>query len=237
MLGPPLTARFTGAGAVVAEGWWSRTVLGPSVIVPDGAVDLMWMFGRPPWIAGPDTTAHTVVLRPGSTVVGVRLRPGVTNVLTAASVETIADSSVGFASLLSSAQERSLEEQLECAMGEGAIAAALVGTVVDAMPTRWLPDPLLADVIASLRSASGVPGDLTLSPRQLRRRFANAMGYGPKFYERIIRLGRFTDLADVDARSSLGVLAARSGYFDQSHLVRDCQLLTGRTPTEMAGRS
>ena len=75
-----------------------------------------------------------------------------------------------------------------------------------------------------------------LSARQHRRRFAAAMGYGPKFYERVCRLDRFTQLLSGHAQRPLAQLAAEAGYFDQAHLARDCQALIGRTPSDLRAR-
>ena len=73
---------------------------------------------------------------------------------------------------------------------------------------------------------------LGVSERQLRRRFADAVGYGPKTLARVLRFQRFLALAatgdDLRARWRLG-----AGYADQAHLTRECRRLAGRTPAEL----
>jgi AraC-like DNA-binding protein len=74
--------------------------------------------------------------------------------------------------------------------------------------------------------------DLGLSERQLHRRFLDAVGYGPKMLQRVLRLRRFLARADVD----LAAAAAQAGYSDQPHLTRECRQLTGLTPAQLALR-
>src|SRR5262249_39239469 len=46
-----------------------------SVVLPDACMDLIWD-GRRLFVAGPDVSSVAVVQPPGSTLVGVRFRPG-----------------------------------------------------------------------------------------------------------------------------------------------------------------
>ena len=69
---------------------------------------------------------------------------------------------------------------------------------------------------------------LGVSERQLRRRFADAVGYGPKTLARILRFQRFLTLA-ADG-GELARLALPAGYADQAHLTRETRRLSGRTP-------
>jgi AraC-like DNA-binding protein len=73
---------------------------------------------------------------------------------------------------------------------------------------------------------------LGLSERQLRRRFVDAVGYGPKTLARILRFQRFLALAG--SGEDLARLALAAGYADQAHLTRETRRLAGRTPLELA---
>ncbi|OXM62207.1 AraC family transcriptional regulator [Amycolatopsis vastitatis] len=64
--------------------------------------------------------------------------------------------------------------------------------------------------------------------RRLRRRFVQAVGYGPATYLRVSRFQRAVALAPHVA--GLAALAAAAGYADQAHLSRDCRALTGLAP-------
>jgi AraC-like DNA-binding protein len=86
--------------------------------------------------------------------------------------------------------------------------------------------------VAALGDALGI------SERQLRRRFADAVGYGPKTLARVLRFQRFLALAAGDdpagsARGDLAGLAYAAGYADQAHLTRECRQLSGRTPAAL----
>jgi transcriptional regulator GlxA family with amidase domain len=71
-----------------------------------------------------------------------------------------------------------------------------------------------------------------VSERQLHRRFLAAVGYGPKFLQRVLRFQVFLNSCrDVD--SGLAELAFRSGYADQAHLNRETRLLAGLTPLQL----
>jgi AraC-like DNA-binding protein len=74
-----------------------------------------------------------------------------------------------------------------------------------------------------------------LSTRRLQRLFAIEVGLTPKLYARIQRFQRmFGRLSE--PRLEWSELAQTCGYFDQSHLIRDCKLISGFTPTELHSR-
>ncbi len=75
----------------------------------------------------------------------------------------------------------------------------------------------------------------TVSERRLRRRFVQAVGYGPATYLRVSRFQRAVALAP--HVRGLAALAAAAGYADQAHLSRDCRALTGLTPRRYFGGS
>jgi AraC-like DNA-binding protein len=74
----------------------------------------------------------------------------------------------------------------------------------------------------------------------LRRRCQDAVGYGPKTLQRVLRFRRF--VAQIDAAAGnpragagdLATIAARAGYADQAHLTRECRRLAGLTPAALA---
>jgi AraC-like DNA-binding protein len=74
-----------------------------------------------------------------------------------------------------------------------------------------------------------------ISERQLRRRFAQSVGYGPKTLQRVLRLQRLLWLAKEAEHSSpnLARLAIAAGYADQSHMTRESVALTGATPRQL----
>ena len=79
--------------------------------------------------------------------------------------------------------------------------------------------------------ARGRARTLGVSERQLRRRFVDAVGYGPKTLARVLRFQRFLALAGEG--EELARLALAAGYADQAHLTRETRRLAGRTPLEL----
>lgn len=71
--------------------------------------------------------------------------------------------------------------------------------------------------------------DAGWSTRQLTDRFSREFGMGPKTACRLTRFGRAHRL--VQGGTPGAEVAARCGYADQSHLVRDWRAFTGTTPT------
>ncbi|MEU0788421.1 helix-turn-helix domain-containing protein [Amycolatopsis sp. NPDC005961] len=77
-------------------------------------------------------------------------------------------------------------------------------------------------------AAARLEEPVAVSERRLRRRFVQAVGYGPATYLRVARFQRAVALAS--RAPGLAALAVAAGYADQAHLSRDCRALTGLTP-------
>lgn len=73
-----------------------------------------------------------------------------------------------------------------------------------------------------------------LSERQLRRRFTEAVGYGPKALHSILRFQHALDLGR-RGDPGLAAIAYQAGYADQAHFTREVRRLAGMTPTELLG--
>jgi AraC-like DNA-binding protein len=85
------------------------------------------------------------------------------------------------------------------------------------------------------RTAGNVPiarlaGDLGLSSRHLARQFRIEFGLRPKTYGRVMRFNRAVRLMSQDDAALLADVAARAGYFDQAHFVREVQAFAGVPP-------
>ena len=65
-----------------------------------------------------------------------------------------------------------------------------------------------------------------MSARQLQRRVADAVGYGPKMLARVLRFRRLLALAS----APLVELALDAGYADQAHMTADVTELAGVSP-------
>jgi AraC-like DNA-binding protein len=97
------------------------------------------------------------------------------------------------------------------------------------------PDPLISQALDLLLQAGGqyrvddLAQQLGLSQSALERRFRQRVGMTPRRYASLIRLSHAARLRE--AGHDLTSVAHASGYFDQSHLVRDLRRTTGVPPS------
>jgi AraC-like DNA-binding protein len=108
--------------------------------------------------------------------------------------------------------------------------------------TAWPVRKKLTAAKASIqwlaRHPNGRIGDLSrwagLSNRQLQRRFTEAVGYGPKMFQSVLRFQRLLKLSShADAAGNLAQLAAEAGYSDQPHMTREVRRFSGSAPTAL----
>jgi AraC-like DNA-binding protein len=208
-----------------------------TLILPDGCVDLLWRDGELV-VVGLDRTAWRSPVRAGTSIAGIRLRPGVAGAVFGMPASELLEVRVPLEDVLG-AQASEFSERLEAAPGHEAEFVLLEGLVASAIADR-APDPL---VLAATRRL-GFPGSrvdqladaLGISERQLRRRFHDAVGYGPKTLDRILRFRRLVSQARgvSDGEVDLARLAADLGYADQAHMTRDSVRLTGMPPAQLA---
>jgi AraC-like DNA-binding protein len=203
-------------------------------IFPDGCVDIVWRGDRLV-VAGPATRPAANDIPAGVPVFGVRFRLGVAGAALGLPAEALADVTAP----LSEVWGPEYDER---------VAAGGPAALVDVVRERVLGvsvDPLArAAALGVARPGARVAQlgtELGLSERQLRRRFADAVGYGPKTLARVLRFQRFLALASASregagrwrAGDGLAELAFAAGYADQAHLTRECRRLAGRTPSEL----
>jgi AraC-like DNA-binding protein len=206
-------------------------------ILPDGCVDLIWRDGRV-LVAGPDTSAWISELPAASTIVGIRLRPGVAGSVLGIPAAEVRDQHPPAAEVFGErwlAARRRLDGEATADQAQ----RELVRLLLLRLEEREAPDPL---VLAATRRL-GFPGSrvreladaLGISDRQLRRRFHASVGYGPKTLDRVLRFQRFAGLARSGRPDGdLARVAADLGYADQAHMTRDCVELAGIPPTALA---
>ena len=104
---------------------------------------------------------------------------------------------------------------------------------------RTVPDEVTRAWALLLRSHGTVPisevaRDVGWSQRHLSAQFTREIGLRPKMAARVIRFHRARGMLQrtVGAgRPDIAGVAARCGYFDQAHLIRDWQQFTGLSPT------
>jgi AraC-like DNA-binding protein len=188
------------------------------VILPDGCTDLIWEQGRGAYLAGPDTGPVAVGVT--GQLRGIRFWPGA-GVLPVPLSE-LQNQRADLAELLPG-----VARELPYDLPPERVTQRLIGLVGDAGH-----DPVVTYAAGMLRdprvSAAEIEAVTGLSRRQLRRRFHQRVGYGPKTLQRVLRFHRF--VSRVEDTADLASLAAELGYADQAHLTRECVEFSGQTP-------
>jgi AraC-like DNA-binding protein len=204
-------------------------------ILPDGCMDIIWREGRGAVVAGPDTGPVPVSRTPGSTVVGVRFRPGAATGALGVPADQLRDARVPLGELWGDRGAR-LEERLDGAGSASARLAMIERELRVRLSGAGRPDGLVAAAVSGLRGPEPrgvreIADALGISERQLRRRFHAAVGYGPKTLARILRFQRMLALVRQRAsRRDLARLALDAGYADQAHMTAECTRLAGLPP-------
>ncbi|WP_216094420.1 DUF6597 domain-containing transcriptional factor [Jiangella alba] len=211
--------------------------------IPSGAVELVCRVGAAPQLSGPLTGPRADVIPPGSTVVGLRFRPGAAAAVLGLPASELTDLRVGAADVWGTAAAAAGERLAAATTGEAAVE--VLEELVTAAAARagvTGPDPLIAEAVRRLMpwhaaEVRDVGTTLHVSERALRRHCLAAIGVGPKTLQRMLRFQGFlarTQSALADGRDPAGGglarLAADAGYADQAHLTRECVRLTGATP-------
>lgn len=216
---------------------WTAEIEGTHRLVPDGCVDLMWLEGAGVVLCGPDTSAWTFTLPPGTKSVGIRFRPGLVADLFKTSLNELRNRRAGLADLAGERLGRTVTAQLDEAADATRRVAVLEDLTRDLRRRTEDADPWAGRVGRALAGRSWLISDLAaetaLTERQLERRSQRFFGYGPATLRSILRLQRFMRLARSRRYAQLAELAAETGYADQAHLSRECRTISGLTPTQL----
>ena len=206
---------------------------------PNGSVELVCEVGGRPFLVGPQTGPLVRALSPGATIISLRLRPESAAAVLGMPAYELADQIVSLEDVLPATRclsERiAAEPKRAVAALEGAVSAQLArGAGTDRMVAFGLER-----LAARAARVSSVAASLSMSERQLRRRFKAAVGLSPKTLDRVLRFQRFLALVHTGGWSSFGLArtAAALGFADQAHLTRECVRLSGLPPAELIRHS
>lgn len=173
-------------------------------------------------------------------VMGVSFRPGGAWPFFDPAADELHNAHVGLGDIWGSAGA-TLRERLLAAPTPQAKLRLLAAELLDRAirPIGRRPEIDFALVRLTLAPHEHTIGDMServgLSARRFTRLFTLQVGVTPKVYARIKRFElvlRRMNGAAVDWT----MIAQQCGYFDQSHLIRDCKALSGFTPTELKNR-
>ena len=210
-------------------------------VIPDGCIDIVWVNDQAPHVAGPMTKPVLYSIDSETEIIAVRLRPGIAHRLLGESAKALLNQDVPLRDLWPGHRAAPWEEVI----GKRSEAAKLA-MIAEAMSARLRSNGegqfddfvthaavwMAGHPCASLQGLSCHSG---LSERHIRRYFDEAIGYGPKKLQRILRLQRLLWLANQQPApvASLAHLSFAAGYADQSHMTREVVALTGASPSHL----
>jgi AraC-like DNA-binding protein len=209
-------------------------------ILPDGCSDIVWIGEDSPIVVGPMSHSVLSTSRPGTTLVGLRFRPGVAGSVFGVPAYELADRHV----VLEDLWRRATVAEASNRLFERRTAAGRIGVALSFLGSRQctsLPhDPMVEQALALLSEAphervEALANVIGLSDRQFRRRFLSSVGYSPKRFQRILRFQRLLALAKGQNLARLGHVAMVAGYADQAHMNREVREFAGVQPSVLLG--
>jgi AraC-like DNA-binding protein len=182
-------------------------------------------------IAGPHLQLHPLSSK-GWDSIGIALRPGGARILLGRPISVVANLMVDATELWG----RWANEVLERVASQSSTRAR-VELFLQLLQARaeGAPDRFMEAILERARQPGADLRPKTLamaagySERQLRRKFAEDLGIGPKELSRILRL--HAALGNPGWRQrGWAEHAVQCGYYDQSHLIGEFRLLLGQSP-------
>ena len=192
-------------------------------------------------VTGVVTRRFDVVVAGDGAVVGVKFRPGGLAALTGLPARSWTDRDLPVSEVLPpevASALRAIDPADVLDEGPTLVEEALAPLAIRAGddPTYDRVLTVVADMLGDrdLLTVAQVEERHGVSDRTLQRWFARYVGVGPKWV--LARYRMHDAVAELDAgyAGALADLAARHGWYDQSHFVRDFRSLTGLTPGEYA---
>jgi AraC-like DNA-binding protein len=212
-------------------------------VVPDGSTAIGmgiengrssgWLLRGP--LVEPDERRYTAP----TTLVGVRLRPGVAFLVSGVPAHRTIGVRIELKGIASFSGE---------VLADGAPPTpeqhidTLERFLIDRIGDARVPD-VVANAVQEIERAHGnvrvadVAARCAVSARHLNRMMRDWVGYGPKCFARIVRFQTTLHQIERAPARSGAALASDTGYFDQAHLTQDVTRLAGVTPGHLASHS
>lgn len=218
----------------------------PYPILPDGCTELILNLGdrfiqhrdghpvlQPRYFVFGQLTRPLLIAPTGKVrIIGVRFHPGGAFPLLRVPMNELTDTLVELESLDYPGREleSSLAPDLSLLRNIDAIEQCLIRRLLT-VDDSWLPRLATSIVLfGGRRSVDQLALEAGVSGRQLERRFLREVGIGPKMLSRILRFQ--TVFRSIESgMGNWAQVAVECGYYDQAHLIRDCQEFAGQTPT------
>jgi AraC-like DNA-binding protein len=212
-------------------------------ICPDGCAEIVIHLGDPMLaqprhlLVGQMERAVTVRSTGRVTMVGARLTPAGLYRLLPLRQERLVDAIVPLDAVWN-AWTRRTSEQIAAVSEPAGQLATFERALEDLLPDIGRQrDRSVSFAVRCMRARGGplavdrIAAAAGISRRQLERRFREQVGLSPNLFGRIIRFQRAFAAVGHEPGAAL---AARLGFVDQAHLVREVRRFSGQTPTLLA---
>ena len=228
----------------------------PQPVLPDGASELVVHRERPfrryTAASGPERQAERlfvgqmrapVVLQAegAADVVAVRFRPHGAYALLGCPQHVYADAIPDAEALempwLNAAMRRAQEAE-----SPQAAISCLEEALLRRVPVRARRDPRVGAALAAIEQCGGdlrvetAAAQAGAGRRHLERLFREEVGVGPKVFARLVRFQAAAARVIGEPEVPLVRVSGESGYFDQSHMIRDFLAFAGSSPDELRRR-
>jgi AraC-like DNA-binding protein len=204
-------------------------------LLPDGRINVVRISGIGVQIAGPRTRCTTPPELPVMLTLGAAFRPGAAPQLLRTPASALVDEHVALDAVAPRLAAR-LDERVGDAHDLREALAALAEELALALRASSAPDPAVRHAVGLLDRGTATIAQIAhrafVSERELQRRFAEHVGYGPKTLQRVLRFQRFLEKIALPGIDLAGA-AALAGYADQAHLSRETRRLADLTPRQL----
>jgi AraC-like DNA-binding protein len=173
-----------------------------------------------------------------TTLIGVRLRPGVAFLLTGMATHSLVDRRISLTSC------PALRELVSVDPSHGSheqCIDALERLLVDRLEHTCVPE-VVARALREIERERGclrvedLAARCGVGARHLHRLMRTWIGYGAKRYASVIRFQATLGQMQHSLGQSAAALASETGFFDQAHLTVDVARFSGSTPGHLASR-
>lgn len=174
-----------------------------------------------------DTQVH-------ASMIGVHFKPGGARPFLGGRVDELADTHVDLDAIWGAAAKTLRQRLCEAPTPEARfelLERALIRRLCDTSTQR----SRVRYAIERLRNGTTVAAtadEVGLCHRRFIQVFSAEVGMTPKVFSRVQRFQRALSLMKSERSPSWAELALRSGYFDQSHMIRELVALSGLTPSQ-----
>jgi AraC-like DNA-binding protein len=196
--------------------------------------------GRPrDWsaiLAGPKLRAQVFDLVPGRELAAIKIKPEWVGPLLGIDPLALESQVVDLVAVAPALAARLHDVLAQTRCAESALRVLMAAMLAAHRASRTPPSTVASVALDTVRRRAGrvscerLASTLGLSDRHFRRHVRDSAGVPPKIYARLLRFVDAMRTADRSGHPVWVDVAVSAGYFDQSHLIRDCVALAGTSP-------